>query len=75
MKNIKNNAQVAFEIDGKHFTGKARYVNDCEHEAWTAKAALYEKYYGKASKEAIEDWFSLSKLLLIGDARIVTEKG
>ena len=67
MKNIKKNEQVAFEIGGKDFTGKARYLKDREDEAWTAKVALHEKYYGKASKEVIEDWFSLSKLLLIDD--------
>ena len=65
MRNIKKNACVLFEISGRNFTGRARYLNDLEDEAWTAKVALYEKYYGKASKEVIEDWFSLSKLLLI----------
>lgn len=65
MKNIKKNQQVAFGIGRKRFTGKARYIEDREEEAWTGKVALYEKYYGKASKEVIQDWFSLSKLLLI----------
>lgn len=65
MKNIKKNAQIVFEIGGNKFTGRARYLNEPEDEAWTAKVALYEKYYGKASKEVIEDWFSLSKMLLI----------
>lgn len=67
MKNIKKNEQVAFEIAGRGFTGKARYLKDGEDGAWIAKVALYEKYYGKASKEVIEDWFSLSRLLLIDD--------
>ena len=75
MRNIKKNAQVTFEISGKNFTGKARYLNDLEDEAWTAKVALYEKYYGRASKEAIEDWFSLSKLLLIDAVRLAPENG
>jgi deazaflavin-dependent oxidoreductase (nitroreductase family) len=65
MKNIKKNGAVAFEIGGKHFTGNARLLDDGTEEAWTGKVALYEKYYGKAAKEAIEDWFSLSKLLAI----------
>jgi deazaflavin-dependent oxidoreductase (nitroreductase family) len=65
MRNIKKNAQIVFEIGGNKFTGRARYLNELKEEAWTAKVALYEKYYGKASKEVIEDWFSLSKLLLI----------
>ena len=75
MRNIKKNAQVTFEISGKNFTGKARYLNGPEDEAWIAKVALYEKYYGRASKEAIEDWFSLSKLLLIDAVRLAPENG
>ncbi len=65
MKNIKNNGQVSFEIGGKNFTGKGRYLGQKEEEAWTAQVALYEKYYSKASREVIEDWFSLSKILVI----------
>ena len=65
MKNIKKNGQVAFEIGGKNFRGKARYLYSHTEEAWKGKLALYEKYYGKASKEVIEDWFSLSRLVVI----------
>ena len=65
MKNIQTDEKVAFEIGGKHFKGKAYYLDDLAEETWTAKVALYEKYYGKASKEVIKDWFSLSKLVLI----------
>jgi deazaflavin-dependent oxidoreductase (nitroreductase family) len=65
MKNIKKNGAVAFEIGGKHFTGNARLLHDSTEEAWTGKVALYEKYYDKAAKEVIEDWFSLSRLLAI----------
>lgn len=65
MKNIKENGEVSFEIGGKNFTGKAHYVDDHSDEAWQCKVALYEKYYGKATKEVIEDWFSLSKLVAI----------
>lgn len=75
MRNIKKNPKIIFEIGEKDFTGTARYLNDPENEAWTAKVALYEKYYGKASKEAIEDWFSLSKLILIDAVRPAPEKG
>ena len=63
MKNIKHEEEVSFEIGERNFTGKARYIRDHAEEAWTAKAALYEKYYGKAAREVIEDWFSLSRLL------------
>jgi deazaflavin-dependent oxidoreductase (nitroreductase family) len=64
-KNIRNNNQVSFEIGEKKFVGKARYLDDHTADAEKAKMALYEKYYGRAAKEAIEDWFSLSRLLAI----------
>jgi deazaflavin-dependent oxidoreductase (nitroreductase family) len=65
MKNIRKNDNVSLEIGGKGFIGKARYLEDRTDEAEKAKVALYEKYYGKATKEVIDDWFSLSKLLVI----------
>ncbi len=65
MKNIRKNSQVSFEIGEKNFTGRARFLEDRTDEAWIGKEALYEKYYSKATGEAIEDWFSLSKLLVI----------
>jgi deazaflavin-dependent oxidoreductase (nitroreductase family) len=68
MKNIKSNGKVAFEIGGKHFVGNAFWLNDGSDEARSGKVALYEKYYGKSTKEIIEDWFSLSKLLAIDSA-------
>ena len=68
MKNIKKNSQVSFEIGGKNFNGKARHLDDGTEETWTGKMALYEKYYGKAAKEVIEDWFSLSKLIAIEES-------
>lgn len=65
MKNIRKNRRVSFEIGGKHFEGRARPLEEGTDEAWTGKVALYEKYYGKASREVIEDWFSLSRVLMI----------
>jgi deazaflavin-dependent oxidoreductase (nitroreductase family) len=65
MKNIKKNGSVSFEIGGKNFVGNARLLDGRAEESWTAKVALYVKYYGEASKEIIEDWFSLSKLLAV----------
>ncbi len=64
MKNINKNPEVTFEIGGKQFKGRGHYLQGSS-EAWAGKIALYEKYYGKAEKETIEDWFSLSKLLVI----------
>ena len=65
MKNVKKFSNVTFEIGGKNFAGNAHLLVDRTEESWIAKVALYEKYYGKATKEVIEDWFSLSKLLAI----------
>ena len=68
MKNIKQKGEVSFEIGGEKFTGKAHHIEEHTQEAWQCKVALYEKYYGKATKEVIEDWFSLSKLIAIETA-------
>ena len=65
MKNIQNNDEVSFEIDGKNFRGRARMLEKGTQEAWEAKVALYEKYYGKAADGIIEDWFSLSRLIAV----------
>ncbi len=65
MRNIKNNPEVNFEIGRNRFVGKARYIQSDESEAVKAKIALYMKYYGKAEEKIIEDWFSLSTLILI----------
>jgi deazaflavin-dependent oxidoreductase (nitroreductase family) len=65
MRNIRHSDRVSFEIGGKNFTGKARLLENGSEEAWEAEVALYEKYYGKAAKEIIEDWFSLSKLIAV----------
>jgi deazaflavin-dependent oxidoreductase (nitroreductase family) len=65
MRNIKHDTAVSFEIGGRNFAGKARYLEDHTDEAWIGKVALYEKYYGKAAKNVIEDWFSLSRLVAI----------
>ncbi len=65
MKNIAQNPEVTFEIGGKYFKGRGRYMQNGAKETAPGKVALYEKYYGKAEMEIIEDWFSLSKLLMI----------
>ena len=65
MKNIKENGEVSFEIGGENFTGKSHYIDEDPDEARRCKVALYEKYYGKSTKEIIDDWFSLSTLVAI----------
>lgn len=65
MKNIKNNPEVRYEIGEYKFVGKARYLQGNGPDAQAGKIALYLKYYGKAERKVIEDWFSLSTLILI----------
>jgi deazaflavin-dependent oxidoreductase (nitroreductase family) len=65
MKNIKNNPEVRYEIGENKFVGKARYLEANDDDAQEGKIALYLKYYGKAERKVIEDWFSLSTLILI----------
>ena len=64
MKNILNDAQVDFRIGNHQFQGKARLIQD--GVAFDiGKHALYLKYYGYASKDKIDDWFSESTVIEI----------
>ena len=65
MKNIKKNSKVTMAIGDRKFEGKATYLQDGTDESWRGKVALYEKYYGNSTKEVIEDWFSLSKVIMV----------
>lgn len=65
MKNIRHNSRVSFVIGNRKLAGAARYLRNDTNETEKAKVALYKKYYGKAGKEIIDDWFSLSRLLVI----------
>lgn len=64
MRNIRKNNDVKFMIGGNKFKGKARIVKS--GEAFEAgKHALYQKYYGEAIKDVIDDWFSESSVVEI----------
>jgi hypothetical protein len=64
MKNIIENSLVEYRIGDTHFKGRARIVT--ERDIFDAgKSALYTKYYGHASKEMIDDWFSMSTVMEI----------
>ena len=65
MKNIRKDDKVTFQIGGKNFSGRAHFLEDGTEEEEKGEVALYQKYHGKAKREVIEDWFSLSKLLVI----------
>jgi deazaflavin-dependent oxidoreductase (nitroreductase family) len=63
MKNAVEHSAVSIKIDGVTSNGEARVADGTTREA--GKNALYEKYYGPASKEVIDDWFELSTVLEI----------
>lgn len=64
MKNILKNDHVEFRVGKNQFRGKARIVKN-EETFNIGKHALYLKYYGKASEEIIDDWFSESTVIEI----------
>ena len=59
MKNIVKDSSVEFRIGSLRFKGKARLVRDGDAFE-RGKRALYKKYYGEASKDVVDDWFSES---------------
>ena len=79
MKNIQNNPDVEFKIGSQYnyklpydilpnlerLSGTSRIIINNSQEFEDGKYALYEKYYGKDSKEVVDDWFSLSTILVI----------
>jgi len=64
MKNTLQNSLVEYRIGGIHFKGRARIVAGGD-VFQIGKSALYIKYYGHASKEIIDDWFSMSTVMEI----------
>ena len=65
MKNISSNGKAAGKIGSLSFEGSGKLVKRGSAASELGEKALYEKYYGKASKETIDDWFSLSNLVEI----------
>jgi len=64
MKNILNNNHLTFTIKSLNGEGMARIVSSGDAFE-TGKSALYRKYYGKARKDVIDDWFSESTVIEI----------
>ena len=64
MKNILKENCVEFKIGNTSFKGRARIIRDGEAFE-VGKHALYRKYYGKASEDTINDWFSESTIIEI----------
>lgn len=63
MKNIEAEPRVSARIAKLKFEATARLARSDSIE--TGKMALYQKYYGPASKEIIDDWFSLSEVIQV----------
>ena len=53
---------MSVRIGSLNFDADGRIVSDGEARE-VGKLALYEKYYGPASKETIDDWFELSTVI------------
>jgi deazaflavin-dependent oxidoreductase (nitroreductase family) len=64
MKNILADDHVEFRIRDHRFRGRAKILENGESFE-IGKNALYLKYYGKATKNKIDNWFSESKVIEI----------
>jgi len=64
MKNIRKNNSVEFRIRDTQFKGRAQIFTNGEPFE-IGKRALYHKYYGKASEDVVDDWFSESAVIEI----------
>ena len=64
MKNIAKNGRLEAKIGALTFRGDAK-ITDVGASRERGKKALYEKYYGPAKQEVIDDWFSLSQVIEI----------
>lgn len=64
MKNLRKTDHVEIAITDKCFTGRGRIISDMTIFN-RGKRALYNKYYGSAPPEIIDDWFSESSIIEI----------
>jgi deazaflavin-dependent oxidoreductase (nitroreductase family) len=64
MKNIDAHPRVGVKIRKLTFEADAKVVKTGPSRE-EGKKALYVKYYGPASKEVIDDWFSLSQVIRV----------
>jgi deazaflavin-dependent oxidoreductase (nitroreductase family) len=71
MKNLTKKPRVNLKIGSLKFEAKARIAREVEPRE-TGKRVLYEKYYGPAAKEKIDDWFELSTVIEVTDPTPLT---
>jgi hypothetical protein len=65
MKNLTKNSTVSLKIGPENFQGEAVLTQMGSENREAGKQALYEKYYGPATKETLDDWFELSTVIEI----------
>jgi deazaflavin-dependent oxidoreductase (nitroreductase family) len=65
MKNIEKDGNVKLKIADENFDGSASLSPAGSEGREAGKKALYEKYYGPVSQQALDDWFELSTLVEI----------
>jgi deazaflavin-dependent oxidoreductase (nitroreductase family) len=63
MKNIARNPRVSARIGSRNIEADGRILGEKGEPREMGKKSLYEKYYGPASKEVIDDWFELSTVV------------
>jgi deazaflavin-dependent oxidoreductase (nitroreductase family) len=61
MRNLAKQAEVGVRVGAVTSKAKAQTAKGNAREL--GKRALYEKYYGNASQEVIDNWFDLSTVL------------
>jgi len=65
MKNIQKDGKVKMKIGSGNLEGSAIIAPVGSAAREVGKKALYEKYYGPVSKQALDDWFELSTVVEI----------
>lgn len=65
MKNIARDERVKMGIGSEIVSGKGRLTANGSTGRDVGMKALYEKYYGPASKQVLDDWFELSTVVEI----------
>jgi len=63
MKNIGKKSHVTVRIGSSSLEATAVVAKEGSASREKGKKFLYEKYYGPASKEVLDDWFELSTVI------------
>lgn len=63
IRNLLKEGNVRMKIGSRIFSGTARLTTAGSAGRDAGMRALYEKYYGPASKEVLNDWFELSSVI------------